>query len=228
MKNKNIEELASFVDGLIVSDSKIYIAEDVPESVLVHTSCLTKLSNAVAESLSQIEVHQNPSITIELLFTEESAVLNFIIADPDIFLFQMPFNIPEPIATSSNKQQTHVLVAEDDAMNQRLITIYIEQKGYRVTMVGNGLEAVEYLERHADTVDIVLMDMNMPVMDGQQAVDAIRSSDTLAVKTMPVLALTGHGHEVAARLKGMDGFILKPIDRAILYASINEALKQRD
>ncbi len=227
-ENLNIEEFASFVGGLIVGEGEIFIADDVPRSVLVHTSWITKLTNAVSEHLPQIKEHQNPSIIIELLFTEESAVLNFVIVDHDIFIFQMPFNIPESISTFPDKEQSHVLVAEDDVVNQRLITIYMEQEGYRITVVSDGLEAVEYLESHADTVDIVLMDMNMPVMNGQQAVDAIRSSDTLAVKNTPILALTAHGHDVAAQYKGMDGFILKPIDRAILYATINEIIKQRD
>ena len=95
-----------------------------------------------------------------------------------------------------------------------------------VTIVGNGQEALDALA--AGSFDIVLMDINMPVMDGVTAITTIRrrEAETRASRT-PVLALTANAmdHQIAAyRDAGMDGFVEKPIDMASLFSAIEQAL----
>jgi PAS domain S-box-containing protein len=114
----------------------------------------------------------------------------------------------------------NILVAEDLPMNQLVIEGYLKRAGYNVTLVTNGRDAVTALGE--GTFDLVLMDMEMPEMDGISATYAIRGGDG-PMRDVPIVALTANALlEDAARCKaaGMNDFLSKPIDRAALYATV--------
>jgi signal transduction histidine kinase/DNA-binding response OmpR family regulator len=116
--------------------------------------------------------------------------------------------IHETHAVSSLK----ILVAEDNPVNRKLALKMLEKRGHKVTMAGNGIEAVAALK--ADTFDLVLMDIQMPEMDGFEATAAIRASERGTGKHQPIVALTAHamkGDEERCRDAGMDGYLAKPI-----------------
>ncbi len=107
-----------------------------------------------------------------------------------------------------------VLVAEDNAVNQLLATRLLEKRGHRVVMTANGREALEALAK--DRFDLVLMDVQMPEMDGLQATVALREKEKEKGDgfRQPVIALTAHamkGDQERCLAAGMDGYLTKPI-----------------
>jgi CheY-like chemotaxis protein len=105
----------------------------------------------------------------------------------------------------------HILLVEDNAVNQKLALRLLSQMGYRADMAGNGLEAIQALERQ--DYDVVLMDVQMPEMDGLEATRQIRKR--LPAERQPrIIAMTANamqGDREACLEAGMDDYISKPI-----------------
>jgi CheY-like chemotaxis protein len=114
-----------------------------------------------------------------------------------------------------------ILVAEDHPVNQQLIRRLLERQGHHVTLAHNGREAVDATA--ARTFDLVLMDVQMPEMDGFQATAAIRARERTGGRRLPIVALTAHamsGDAERCLAADMDAYITKPIDRTRLAAVI--------
>ncbi len=110
------------------------------------------------------------------------------------------------------KRKLHVLLAEDNAVNQMLATRLLEKHGHRVTVTTNGCEALAALDH--TQFDVILMDVQMPEMDGFEATAAIRVREQNTGKHLPIIAMTAHamrGDEERCLAAGMDGYIAKPI-----------------
>jgi CheY-like chemotaxis protein len=109
-------------------------------------------------------------------------------------------------------------------INQILITELLEVEGHSVAIVANGREAIDAVREH--TFDLVLMDMEMPLMGGIEAARAIRRLDAPA-SDIPIVALTANAlpeQEAACRAAGMNDYLSKPIDRADLLRAVAEWL----
>jgi CheY-like chemotaxis protein len=105
-----------------------------------------------------------------------------------------------------------ILLAEDNAVNQRLASRLMEKRGHSVVVAGNGREALEALEK--ESFDLVFMDVQMPVMDGFEATAAIRKKEGAVGNRVPIVALTAHamkGDREKCLAVGMDGYLTKPI-----------------
>ncbi len=105
-----------------------------------------------------------------------------------------------------------VLVAEDNLVNQRLAVRLLEKRGHQVVVAATGLEALKALEK--ESFDLVLMDVQMPEMDGLEATTAIREKEKNTGLHQPVVALTAHamkGDREKCLAGGMDGYLTKPI-----------------
>ena len=129
---------------------------------------------------------------------------------------------PEPAVVPAAERKLRILVAEDTDTNQLLIKLLLTQDGHVVTVVDNGASAVEAVTRQ--DYDLVLMDMQMPVLDGLGATRQIRALPDAAGK-LPILALTANvlPEELAAcREAGMQGHLAKPIDPYRLRAALAE------
>jgi two-component system, sensor histidine kinase and response regulator len=114
-------------------------------------------------------------------------------------------------------QRLNLLLAEDNKVNQKVVIGLLEKQGHRVTLAHNGREALAALAQA--TFDAVLMDIQMPEMDGLQATAAIRALEQATGRHTPVLAMTAHAMEEDRQrclAAGMDGYIAKPIDPASL------------
>lgn len=116
-----------------------------------------------------------------------------------------------------------VLVAEDNAVNQRLVERLLERRGHSVRIAGDGVEAVKALSE--EEFDVVLMDVQMPNMDGFQATAAIRQREKGAGGHIPIIAMTAHamrGDRERCLGAGMDGYISKPLRSKDFYAAIED------
>ena len=105
-----------------------------------------------------------------------------------------------------------ILVAEDNLVNQRLVVRLLEKRGHRVALAATGQEAVEALNK--GTFDLVLMDVQMPEMDGLEATQIIREKEKKTGKHQPIIALTAHamsGDRDRCIAAGTDGYLTKPI-----------------
>ena len=114
-----------------------------------------------------------------------------------------------------------ILLAEDNAVNQRLALRLLEQVGHTVTVAGDGEAAVRLWE--PGLFDLILMDVEMPVKDGFEATAAIRAQGGLT----PIIALTAHamvGDREKCLRNGMDGYLQKPIQAKELHALLDEYL----
>ncbi len=120
-----------------------------------------------------------------------------------------------------------VLLAEDAVVNQKLAVGLLKKQGHRVTVAENGRQAVEHLQQ--GTFDLVLMDVQMPGMDGLEATRAIRAREALSGGHVPVIALTAHamkGDRERCLEAGMDAYVSKPVRARTLYKVIDEVLSR--
>ena len=142
---------------------------------------------------------------------------------------------PDKEATLINQHTLHernrklnILLAEDNAINQALAVRLLEKRGYRVGIARNGREAVDALSR--STFDLVLMDMQMPVMDGLEATALIRKEEAGTGHHLPIVAMTAHnlnGDRERYLAAGMDDYIAKPIRLAELYEAIGRLTNEK-
>ncbi len=117
----------------------------------------------------------------------------------------------KPIAPNS-PVALRILLAEDNVVNQRLATRLLEKRGHSVVVVGNGREALDALEK--GKYDLVLMDVQMPEMDGLEATTKIRERERFTGGYQPIVALTAHAmkrDEERCLAVGMNGYLAKPI-----------------
>jgi PAS domain S-box-containing protein len=119
----------------------------------------------------------------------------------------------------------HVLLVEDNRSNQVVASLYLKKKGIQVTIANNGKEAIAMMA--AKNVDLVLMDLQMPEMDGYQATMAIRAMDDAYYKNIPILALTANllaDVEEKVLKSGMNGCVSKPFKAEELLAKIASSI----
>jgi CheY-like chemotaxis protein len=119
----------------------------------------------------------------------------------------------------------NVLVAEDGLANRVLVQGLLRRDGHRVTFAENGLHAVSHLLRGA--YDLVLMDIDMPILDGISATRTIRRQEVAWGRRTPVVALTSNDNREECLAAGMDGFLSKPLDLREFRSLIAALLKDR-
>jgi CheY-like chemotaxis protein len=119
-----------------------------------------------------------------------------------------------------------VLLVEDNPTNQRLTQRLLEKRGHAVTLADNGREALQVLA--AGGFDVVLMDVQMPEMDGFEATAAIRAGEEGSGAHQPIVAMTAHamkGDEARCLAAGMDAYVAKPIVTGKLFEAMNAAMR---
>ena len=127
-------------------------------------------------------------------------------------------DVAKPVDRVAGRPRLRVLLAEDGPINQEVAVGLLELRGHDVEVVENGQDALDALCR--DTFDVVLMDLEMPVMDGLEATSAIRRMEEAAGRRTPIIALTAHavrGFEDQCRRAGMDAYLSKPLEPEPLF-----------
>jgi signal transduction histidine kinase/DNA-binding response OmpR family regulator len=119
-----------------------------------------------------------------------------------------------------------ILLAEDNPVNQTLALRLLEKRGYAVSVAGNGCEALARIEK--EQFDLVLMDVQMPEMDGFEATASVRQREQRSGKHLRIIAMTAHalkGDEERCLAAGMDAYVSKPIRTHDLFAAIERLMK---
>ena len=120
------------------------------------------------------------------------------------------------------EEAIRILVVDDEPDIRRICRILLETGGYTVLEAATGAEAVEQVRQHPE-LDLILMDIMMPVMDGYQTTRAIRSLDRPDAKTIPILAMTANAFAEDRQktyAAGMDEHLTKPLDTELLLKTI--------
>jgi signal transduction histidine kinase/CheY-like chemotaxis protein len=134
-------------------------------------------------------------------------------------------NQPEPASTGPLR----ILLAEDNAVNQTIMTRMLRKLGHSITVASNGREALASWQD--GNFDLVLMDIQMPLMDGFECTAAIRLCDQRRGTHTPIIAVTAHamkGDEARCLASGMDGYLAKPIRSHDLLAAIAQVMALRE
>jgi PAS domain S-box-containing protein len=132
---------------------------------------------------------------------------------------------PESARTLPTGRKLQILLAEDNAINQRLIAKLLEKMGHEVTLAEDGQKALDqFRERN---FDLVAMDMQMPVMDGLEAARQIRAHESGTPRHVPMVAMTANAFEEDRQRclqAGMDGYVAKPVTAAAIRDEIDRVL----
>ncbi|MBI2810013.1 MAG: response regulator [Candidatus Melainabacteria bacterium] len=120
----------------------------------------------------------------------------------------------------------HILIAEDNQVNQRVAVLQLQQIGFTADVVSNGEEAVEAANKNK--YDLILMDCQMPIMDGFGATREIRKAEIRTGRRVPIVAMTAHameGDREKCIAEGMDDYISKPVNPTVLSAILEKWLQ---
>lgn len=153
-----------------------------------------------------------------------------------IFTFHLGKDPDDQTATSVLTVQgltgKHILLAEDNELNQEIAVTILEEAGYKVAVASNGAEAVEkVLHSESNPYDLILMDIQMPVMDGIEAAKTIRAMSDPKLARLPIVAMTANAFEEDRQRvlsAGMDGHLGKPIDVKKLFSTLQNLLGTGD
>jgi signal transduction histidine kinase/DNA-binding response OmpR family regulator len=160
---------------------------------------------------------------------KQSALLDAIAAAVGVAVVEdrpskaSPETPPEPAELKPLK----IILAEDNAVNQKFAVRVLEKKGHAVEVAGNGREAIEAWQK--GECDVILMDVQMPEMDGFEATARIREQESGADRRTPIIAMTAHamkGDRERCLEAGMDGYVTKPIKASVMFAEIERVLQR--
>jgi len=161
----------------------------------------------------------------------QSDLLDVILSVLGVNAADKTLSAPSHTVAGALARSLKVLLAEDNSVNQKLALRLLEKAGHRVTLAASGREAFTAWENQAPPgFDVVLMDIQMPEMDGMEATAAIREREKSSGEHVPILAMTAHamrGDKERCLAAGMDGYISKPISPAALFAEIERCVDKR-
>jgi signal transduction histidine kinase/CheY-like chemotaxis protein len=143
---------------------------------------------------------------------------------------------PVPLVTKYTLEKNHrplnILLAEDNPVNQKIAALIIQKRGHSVVVAGDGEEAVAMLaaqQTQEHPFDLILMDVQMPKMDGFEATTAIRKREKNTPEHIPIIALTAHamkGDRETCLNAGMDAYVPKPLKPEALFETIEQVIDQ--
>jgi signal transduction histidine kinase/ligand-binding sensor domain-containing protein/ActR/RegA family two-component response regulator len=192
--------------------ARVAAAQGTPEAVP------EAASQAASEAASQAVLEAVPASPVALVPAPEPEPAPAVVAAP-----------PQPPTASGvfvpklAARPLRVLLAEDSPVNQKVASKMLQKAGHSVTVVESGVEVIAAFGR--ETFDVVLMDVQMPEMDGFEATQVIRTQEHGGDRHIPIIALTAHamqGDRERCLEAGMDGYVAKPFRAAELYAALAE------
>ena len=162
---------------------------------------------------------------------KQSALLDAIAAAVGLAVVEdrpsKPSPAPKQQGGEAGLKPLQVLLAEDNPVNQKFAVRVLEKKGHTVEIANNGREALDAWRN--GTCDVILMDVQMPEMDGFEATARIREQESGADRRTPIIAMTAHamkGDRERCLEAGMDGYVTKPIKASVMFAEIERVLAE--
>lgn len=209
-----VDALMPEMDGFMLVEELNQRLKDAarPTMILMLSSADRQTFKQRCENLQVAAYLEKPVSQSELMDT-----LMTVLRGP--MLDRESFEQVQPIPQGLN-----ILIAEDTPANQKVIRAILEKRGHHVQIANNGREAVDYVKQAE--FDVVLMDVQMPTMDGLQATQMIRQLSDPARAEIPIVAMTAHARREDRRkclASGMDAYIAKPIDAGKLIQLIESA-----
>lgn len=226
MSSEGVQVRLVFLDCFQPDDSGLALAEKilstpefgVPHIVLLSTT--TRLGDAAGARALGLD----PPLIRPLRYEEVyRSVVSAFSVDAQRELVVRPRTTFATGPTSGRRRK--ILLAEDNSINQQLVKRLLEPRDYQVIVVDNGAEAVAAVQKQP--FDLILMDLQMPVMDGIAATQMIRSLESLHARRVPIIALTAHilpSDQERCLAAGMDGYVAKPIQARQLIDTVEAFL----
>ncbi|MBI1312293.1 PAS domain S-box protein [bacterium] len=206
------------VDALMPEMDGLLLLEAARAENLVGDSAVLMLSSADRQSLRQ----RCEEVGVTRYLEKPVSQSDLLDAVTQV-LRGARFEIEERTRMRSTSRPLRLLVAEDTLANQKVVRAILEKRGHEVVIADNGQHAVDLL--NGSEFDVVLMDIQMPVMDGYRATRLIRQSSDPAVATIPIIAMTAHAlREDMERCltSGMNAYVSKPLQAAKLIRVTEE------
>ncbi len=138
-----------------------------------------------------------------------------------------------PIDIQTLLEDAHILIAEDNVVNQQVIRGILKKKNITPAIAANGIEALKLLETATDPFDAILMDLEMPEMDGIEATRRIRAGQlrtNAQHQSIPIIAVTAQamrGDRERCLAAGMNGYLSKPVNPELLYSTLADILRKK-
>src|SRR5712691_12896274 len=130
--------------------------------------------------------------------------------------------------STANNSHAEILIVDDDALSRKILAQVLTSAGYNCQVCGDGAEALEMI--HAKPPSLLLLDFDMPGINGAEVLKQLRSDQQQAIAQVPTIMLTGHGSEeseVSCLQAGADDFVTKPVNASVLRARIETQLRLR-
>ena len=208
-------------DGLMPGMDGFKFAQQIARDDALKDMKIILLSSAGVPAARTV-----PGATFAARLTKPVKQSDLLDAIVTVFSGPIPEHSAQPESAPEGNQAPaqclRVLVAEDNATNQKLIKALLKQRGHKVTLVPDGQQAVQRVTKQK--FDVVLMDVQMPVMSGLEATTAIRRHERGTGRHTPILALTASampGDREACMAAGMDGYVSKPLRPDELFSTID-------
>ena len=204
-----VDALMPQVDGFDLAEQVAKRGEDGPPIVMMQSAADLGL---YADRKSNAEVAHYLTKPVS-----QSELLNAVVETLDLYShssFQRGRQRMDGEAKTPF-QPLSILLVEDLPANQKVAQAILSKRGHHVVIAPNGRVAVDRVQSGDNEFDVILMDIQMPVMDGLQATDAIRNLSDQSVAETPIIAMTAHamqGDREACLAAGMDAYISKPLD----------------
>ena len=182
----------------------------------------TGLGMAISKNLVEM---MDGSISVE---SKEGKGSEFIVRIP-CRIGESDNTVVEAESAETDFTGKRILLAEDNEMNQLIAVEILKSAGFAIDIASNGVEAVEKMEQaSAGTYDVILMDIQMPVMDGYEAAKRIREMDDQKKAEIPIVAVTANAFEEDRKIAleaGMNGHLAKPYDIGAIMQTLSNLLK---
>ncbi len=214
---------------LAISDSGIGIPKEIQKKIFEPFFTTKEIGKGTGLGLAMVYgIMQNHhgAVCVE---SEVGKGATFELYFPQVLESQMEDGVMEPYINQKLMNNKRVLIVDDEDMLRELLTEQLTEAGYAVCEACNGVEAIEMLKRlqaEQVRVDAVVLDMNMPKMDGARAFAEIRA----LFPRMPILIATGYAEDEMVQKvveSGANGVLVKPYDAEALFEKLNEILKVR-
>lgn len=213
---------------LVLIDYKMPVINGIDACKLIneHSDIIHKPKCILISSYSRDEIAEEQAIELVHGFIRKPITPSRIFDAIALAFGESLFSDASQSLTEEAQDQildgAHFLLAEDNMVNQKVAIGILKKKGATITVANNGEEAIQILNQHPEfTFDAILMDMEMPLIDGYQATRHIRKNnhDT----DIPIIAMTAHalqGDKELCLQAGMNDYLTKPINPAVLYKAV--------